>query len=102
MGRFDVYRNASPGSRFPLLLDVQADLLADLATRIVIPLISDRETDTPIRGLQPAVAIDGERYVLRTELTGSVHRSQLGSLVTSLKGQRDVVVSALDFLFDGF
>jgi toxin CcdB len=49
MGRFDVYRNARPGSRFPLLLDVQADLLADLATRIVIPLMSDRETGAPIR-----------------------------------------------------
>jgi hypothetical protein len=48
------------------------------------------------------VAIDGERYVLRTELMGSLHRSQLGSLVTSLRGQRDIVVPALDFPFDGF
>jgi toxin CcdB len=102
MGRFDVYRNASAGSRYPFLLDVQADLLADLGTRIVIPLMIDRKAGLPIRRLQPVVAIDGEHYVLRTELVGSVHRSQLGSLVTSLTGQRDIVVSALDFLFDGF
>jgi toxin CcdB len=102
MGRFDVHRNARAGSPFPLLLDVQADLLVDLGTRIVIPLMSEREGGLPIRGLQPVVAIAGERYVLRTELLGSVHRSQLGSLVTSLAGQREIVVSALDFLFDGF
>jgi toxin CcdB len=102
MGRFDIYRNAGAGRLFPFLLDVQADLLADLGTRIVIPLMSDRKAGPPIRGLQPVVAIYGERYVLRTELMGSVHRSQLGSLVTSFTGQRDIVVSALDFLFDGF
>jgi toxin CcdB len=101
MGRFDVYRNPSRGSPFPLLLDVQADLLADLDTRIVIPLMIGREARLPIRGLQPTVAIEGERYVLRTELMGRVHRSRIGSPVASLEGQRDVVVFALDLLFDG-
>ena len=36
MARFDVYRNPE-GSGY--LLDVQADLLSDLNTRVVVPLI---------------------------------------------------------------
>ncbi|MDH5211807.1 MAG: CcdB family protein, partial [Betaproteobacteria bacterium] len=41
MARFDVYRNPNRKSRdrVPLLLDVQASLLEDLATRLVVPLV---------------------------------------------------------------
>jgi toxin CcdB len=41
MAQFDVYRNKDPATRteFPLLLDLQADLLSDLAIRVVAPLM---------------------------------------------------------------
>ena len=40
MPQFTVHRNPNPGSKaaYPLLLDVQSDLLADLGTRVVVPL----------------------------------------------------------------
>lgn len=40
MTQFDVHRNRNPASRgrFPLLLDVQADLLESLGTRVVVSL----------------------------------------------------------------
>jgi toxin CcdB len=38
MPQFAVYRNRNPASRtrFPLLLDIQSDLLEPLTTRVVI------------------------------------------------------------------
>ena len=40
MPQFAVHKNTNPATRaaVPLLLDVQNDLLADLATRVVVPL----------------------------------------------------------------
>lgn len=39
--QFDVYENENPASRqrFPYLLDVQAELLDSLGTRVIIPLV---------------------------------------------------------------
>lgn len=40
MPQFALYRNrnAATRARFPLLLDIQSDLLDPLATRVVVPL----------------------------------------------------------------
>lgn len=40
MPQFAVYGNINPATRaaVPLLLDVQSDLLAELGTRVVVPL----------------------------------------------------------------
>lgn len=37
MAQFDVFRNPR-GGLLPLLLDIQADVLAQLETRVVVPL----------------------------------------------------------------
>ncbi len=44
MGQFTVYRNKNPRTKsaFPLLVDVQSDVLEDLHTRVVIPLTKCR------------------------------------------------------------
>jgi toxin CcdB len=41
MARFDVHENPSRRSRARVvyLLDIQADMLSDLATRLVVPLV---------------------------------------------------------------
>jgi toxin CcdB len=48
MPRYDVYSN--PGGGY--VLDVQADLLDDLKTRIVIPLIGPNPSQTTQSGLR--------------------------------------------------
>ncbi|MCF8107725.1 MAG: CcdB family protein [Desulfohalobiaceae bacterium] len=42
MSQFDVHENTNPETNqtIPYLLDVQADLLETLATRVVVPLIT--------------------------------------------------------------
>ncbi|MEJ5902607.1 CcdB family protein [Ochrobactrum teleogrylli] len=60
MARYDVYPN--PGGGY--VLDVQADLLDELKTRIVIPLIHKTFAPIPAKRLNPIYEIEGEEHVL--------------------------------------
>ena len=55
MAQFDVYENSNPETRdiFPYLLDVQADILSDLPTRVVVPLVTASVLSKPIPTLNP-------------------------------------------------
>ena len=46
MPQFDVVKNRRRGL-FPLLLDVQADALQLLGTRIVVPMVPRRKAEAP-------------------------------------------------------
>ena len=102
MARFNVYRMRDV-STVPLVVDVQADLLEDLRTRVVIPLLPlpDAEREAAPR-LKPIVDVAGEPYVLLTTDLSAIPISTLGEWVTSIQGQRQAIVDALDFLFQGF
>lgn len=103
MAQFDVYLNPNQETHkaIPYLLDVQADLLDMLATRVVAPLILAEEMGTAARLLNPQFTINGTVVVMSTaELAGVANRS-LGNKVTSLKNSRDEIIAALDLLFTG-
>jgi toxin CcdB len=105
VGQFSVYRNESPRTNetYPLLVEVQAELLQDLKTRAVIPLAkSDELTDFPLMYLTPSVTFAGESYVLMTPLLAGVAVSELGSHVGSVADQERLIMTALHFLFEGF
>ena len=103
MAQFDVYLNPSAATRklIPYLLDVQADLLDTLATRVVVPLILAEEMGLAAKHLNPQFKIKGVAVVMSTaELAGVPNRS-LGDKVTTLKSKRDEIIAALDMLFTG-
>ena len=102
MAKFDVYRSLSSDPDVMFLLDVQTDLLSDLRTRVVIPLVPLASYGTPLARLNPVVAIEGELYTLATPNLAGVHLSALGEKVTSLDHHADEVVGAIDFLLLGF
>ena len=105
MARFAVHANENPGSReeFPFLVDVQAELLEDLATRVVIPLGKAEEVaGFPMLYLIPLVAFQGRRYALLTPLLGGIKRDELGPQAGSLADQEPVISSAIEFLLRGF
>jgi toxin CcdB len=105
MPQFTVYRNKSARSKtlFPLLVDVQSDLLEDLQTRAVIPLSKAASlTRNPLSHLMPVLKLDGEAYVLMTPELAAVAQTDLGAATGSLAGQRDAILAALDFLLTGF
>lgn len=101
MAQFDVYRNANPESAdaFPYLLDIQADLLRSLATRVVVPLVRQEKN---IQHLNPIFEVNGESVSMLTQELSGVERSTLGEKVGSLKERRIEVIGALDFLVSGF
>ena len=103
MAQFDVYLNPNKATckATPYLLDVQADLLDTLATRVVTPLILADEMGLAAKHLNPQFKIKGVAVVMSTaELAGISSRS-LGDKVVSLKSKRDEIIAALDLLFTG-
>jgi toxin CcdB len=105
MPQFAVYRNANPETNdtFPLLVDVQADVLEDLRTRAVIPLASAVElTGFPMIYLTPLVPFEGKAYMLMTPQLAGISRAELGPQAGSLAAQERVITNAIDFLIRGF
>ena len=100
MSRFDVYQYSG---RVPLLVDVQADLLSDLKTRVVIPLVLHAKASAEAAPrLKPVIKVKGKSYILMTTDIGTVRASDFGSHVANIEDQRQAVVDALDFLLQGF
>jgi toxin CcdB len=105
MPQYAVYLNKNLRSRsvFPLLADVQAELLGDLETRVVIPLVRGATfTSFPLRFLMPAVEIEGESYLLVTPQLAGVSRWDLGPHTASVAVHARTISTALDILLRGF
>ena len=100
MAQFDLYENPR-GGHYPLLLDVQADLLARLATRVVVPLTRLDGHGPPVSRLNPTATIDGVDHVLVFQELAAVPVSALGEPIASLGPRRTELVAALDLLFTG-
>ena len=103
MAQFDVYFNPNAATRkvIPYLLDVQADLLDKLSTRVVVPLVLAEEMGLAAKYLNPQFKVKGATVVMSTaELAGVSNRS-LGDKAASQKNKRDEIIAALDLLFTG-
>ncbi len=104
MAQFDVYQNPNEETNqaIPYLLDIQADLLNALSTRVVVPLVAASAMGKAVRYLNPRFTINQSTVFMSTaELAGVPVRS-LGEKVGSLKDERNEIIAALDFLFTGF
>ncbi len=98
MARYDVY----PGSRgLGFLLDCQSDLLDDLVTRVVVPLMPVAAFD-PVPRLNPVFAINGARLVMATQLIFAIPRERLQRPVANLESEHFTIVGALDVLLTGY
>jgi toxin CcdB len=104
MAQFDVYDNPNPATAktVPFLLEVQSDLLEELSTRVVVPLVSAEAMGQPARHLNPLFEINDRPVVMSIAELAGISRRHLGAKVTSLAGLRQEIMAALDFLFTGF
>lgn len=102
MARFEVYRFASRSA--PLVVDVQAELLASLSTRVVVPLApksSDQKEALP--RLKPILRIAGKDYVFKPTDIAVLPAGLLRDPVANIEAEyRREIIDALDFLFQGF
>lgn len=99
MARFEVYAN--PGGA-GYVLDVQADVLNGLNTRIVVPLLPLSQAPVPAKRLNPVFEIGNEPHVMVTQFIAAIPRALLRSPVTSLMGQDSEIMAALDMVLVGF
>lgn len=99
MAKFDVCEFGPDGS---LVLDIQSDLLSDLNTRVVVPLISIEIAPKLARYLNPIFDIGDEQYVMMTQYLSAVPTLQLGKFVGNLSGQFSEITRAIDMVFQGF
>lgn len=99
MARFDVCANRY-GAGY--LLDVQADLLEHLNTRIVVPLLARDQAPKPATRLNPVFRINGADHVMVTQFMAAVPAAEIGPVVTSLEERFETITVALDMAFQGF
>lgn len=99
MERFNVYPNPS-GKGY--LLNVQADMLLHLHSRLVIPLLPVESVPAPTKNLHPVFDINGQVCVLATQAMAAVPSKLLKQPVCNLRNRYDEVVGAIDFLLNGF
>jgi len=101
MAQFDVYENLNDKSRqnIPYLLDIQNDVLKNLSTRVVIPLVI---TNQSINFLNPKFTINQIDVILSTAELASIPMEILGNKICSLKDKREEIIGAVDFLVTGF
>lgn len=99
MARFDLYAGLGSGEGY--VVDVQADLLESLRTRVVIPLLP-RGAIKVVRDLNPIVRVDDQEYAVMTQELSAVPRSDLRRKVGSLSDRRDEITRALDVLLTSF
>jgi toxin CcdB len=99
MARFDVYRDPD-GQGY--LLDVQANIMGHLNTRIVVPLLPPENAPKPAKGLNPEFVIGEAPVVMVTQFLAAVPISALKEQVATLDRHHTVIVDAIDLLLQGF
>ena len=104
MAQFDVYSNPSSKTRklFPFIVDIQNPLIADIATRIVVPLGNlENFRNERMDLLTPQVEYEGEQLILLVPQIASMPSKSLRNPIGSVAHMRDEIISALDFAITG-
>ena len=99
MAKYDVYLR-QPGQGF--LLDVQAELFADLNTRVVVPLLPLEIAPAQGHQLNPTFEIEGQGYSMVSQYISAVPTNQLKERVTNLSERSWEVSNAHEMHFQGF
>lgn len=104
MARFDVYTNpiADERKHTPFWLDVQADHLQALGTRVVLPLCRVALKRPLTQRLNPEFDVEGMAVYADVANIATFPLALLRRPVTTLKHERMAIDDALDFLFAGF
>jgi toxin CcdB len=103
MARFDVYRNPDAARKdVPFLLDMQNDVLADLESRVVVPLRKLSAGNKPMRDLQPVLTVDGKQVFADFASMAAVSRRALKTRIGSAAAERQALVFAVDALLGDY
>ncbi len=101
MAQFDFFEYGGRKGRAAFLVDVQSDLLADLETRVVVPVYRLKPGQRLVQTLNPTVEHNGETWYLSIPEMAAVRRSELKRPSGSFDHLRDEIIAALGLLFTG-
>jgi toxin CcdB len=101
--QFDVVANpdAEEAAERPYLVILQSDLVYDLKSTIVAPLVV-RNSMQGAQRLNPVFIVEGREFWLATHELFAVDRRLARKKVATLSDHRDKITAALDFVFSGF
>jgi toxin CcdB len=98
MARLDLHRNL--GGR-GYILDIQAEIMRGLNSRVVIPVLPLDQAPPPAGRLNPRIRLKGIEHVLITQYMTAVPMADLGEVVASLADRETEIVGAVDLLITG-
>ncbi|MEQ8294116.1 MAG: CcdB family protein [Roseovarius sp.] len=95
--QYDVYRLRDGA----LVVVIQGDLLDQLQTRVVAPLVPAGKVKRVLRSLNPTVSLGEETYLIMPQLAATLTLAELGERIGSLSMMRDQITRAVDALLSG-
>jgi toxin CcdB len=98
VARFSVYA-LSDGEGY--LLDVQAQIMRHLNTRVVVPLMPAANAPKPATRLNPVFLINDIEHVMVTQFMAAVPATLLTREIVNVADRRAEIVNALDLLLQG-
>lgn len=104
MKQFAVYKNKSRNKQaYPYFIDVQADMLAHLNTRLVMPLTQKANSNSQVKSLTPVITIEQVDYVILTTMitTTDVKNLKDEDAIINASHLRDQLVAAIDMMILG-
>lgn len=103
MAQFDLYENQNPQSceMYPLLLDIQSDILRDLNTRLTVPLAVATKSHKSLP-ITPMIEMDGKHYSVMFHLMASYPINEYGTAIGNLENHRSELLAAYDFMIQGY
>jgi len=103
MARFEVRANLNRATRarVPYLVELQANMLSALDTRLVAPLVPAAEFGPVATRMNPEFRIGNRKFVMDTALMAGVPCKLLGEKVVSLADRSADILGAVDFLLSG-
>ena len=104
MPQFTIYQNKNTQSKkeYPLLLDIQTNLLDSLQTTVVVPLKKfETNKDKVLTQLTPILTIEKVDYLMLTPQLAGIQRKELGKAIADVEYARIEILNALDFLLTG-
>jgi len=102
MAQFDLYRNQDVNRAYPLLVDIQHELLETLSTRLVVPLTPRilYEGKTP-QTICPVMHLEQGDFIFMPQYMSSMPVQALSEKVGSVRIFRDDLIRAVDLLITG-
>jgi toxin CcdB len=98
MAKFSLYPDPDGGG---YLLDVQADIMRPLNTRVVVPLLPLGVAPKPATTLNPLFVIKDIEHSMVTQFMAAVPTSVLKREVMNVADRSDEIVNAIDLLLQG-